>query len=149
MAIIYFTISGSGGSSTLEGRIGSFVLLTAGADDDTYKYGIDLDDQDVVAEAGTYVELSCGRFCCGALGGVIEGGVMSIKDFLASLDFPLGVLGELLLGPPNFVLGEFSDISGDADRCLLGGVVSTFVVAFVIVASTLSYHENGDGVRRR
>ncbi len=137
---MYFTISGSGGSSTFEGRIGSFVLLTAGADDDTYKYGIDLDDQDVVAEAGTYVVLSCGRFCCGALGGVIEGGVISIKDFLASLVFPLGVLGELLLGPPNLFLGEFSEISGDADRCLRGGVVSTFVVAFVIVTSTLSYH---------
>ena len=80
---------------------------------------------------------------------MIEGGVRSIRDFLASLVFPLGVLGELLLWPPNLVLGEFSDISGDADRCLLGGVVSTFVVAFVIVASVLSYHENGDGVRRR
>ena len=114
---------------------------------------MDLEDQDVVAEAGTYVVLGCGRFCCGALGGVIEGGVMSIKDFLASLVFPLGVLGELLLGPPpvpaNLFLGECSDISGDADRCLLGGVVSTFVVVFVIVAPTLSYHEKGDGVRRR
>ena len=137
---MYFTISGSGGSSTFEGRIGSFVLLTAGADDDTYKYGIDLDDQDVVAEAGTYVVLSCGRFCCGALGGVIEGGVISIKDFLASLVFPLGVLGELLLGPPNLFLGEFSEISWDADRCLRGGVVSTFVVVFVIVTPTSSYH---------
>ncbi len=75
-------------------------------------------------------------------------GDKSIRDLWASLDFLFGVLGELLL-VPNLVLGEFSDISGEADRCLLGRVESTFVVAFVIVTSVSSYHWNGDGVRRR
>ncbi len=50
---------------------------------------------------------------------MIEGGVISIKDFLASLDFPFGVLGEEPLGPPNLFLGEgdeVKEINGDDDR---------------------------------
>ncbi len=76
----------------------------------------------------------------------------SIKDFRASLVFPLGVLGELLRGPPNLFLGEDkvdNEISGDADRCLRVDVVATFVVVFAIVTSSSSKRNNGDGVRRR
>jgi len=68
---------------------------------------------------------------------VIEGGVRSIKDFLASLDFPFGVLGEEPLGPPNLFLGDEvtdNEISGDDDRLRLG-VIATFVVVVGIASS--------------
>ena len=71
---------------------------------------------------------------------MIEGGVMSIKDFLASLDL-FGVLGEEPLGPPNLFLGDDgtvdNDINGDTERKRRGDVVTVVdVVVFTISSSS-------------
>jgi len=71
---------------------------------------------------------------------VIEGGVMSIRDFLASLDL-FGVLGEEPLGPPNLFLGDDgtvdNDINGDTERKRRGDVVTVVdVVVFTISSSS-------------
>ena len=71
---------------------------------------------------------------------MIEGGVMSIRDFLASLDL-FGVLGEEPLGPPNLFLGDDgtvdNDINGDTERKRRGDVVTVVdVVVFTISSSS-------------
>ncbi len=71
---------------------------------------------------------------------MIEGGVMSIRDFLASLDL-FGVLGEEPLGPPNLFLGDdgtvANDINGDTERKRRGDVVTVVdVVVFTISSSS-------------
>ncbi len=72
---------------------------------------------------------------------MIEGGVRSIKDFLASLVLPFGVLGEGNLGPLNLFFGDDgmvdNDIIGDADRKRRADVVTAVdVVVFTISSSS-------------
>ena len=72
---------------------------------------------------------------------MIEGGVRSIKDFLASLDLPFGVLGEGNLGPLNLFLGDDgtvdNDIIGDTERKRRDDVVTVVdVVVFAISSSS-------------
>ena len=108
---------------------------------------------------------------------MIEGGVRSIKVFLASLILPFGVLGEGSLGPNLFlgddgmvdseIIGETdrrrrvdvvtvvvfaissssSRIKGDDDRRRCG-VVVTIIVFVDITVSSSSRRINGDGARR-
>ena len=81
---------------------------------------------------------------------MIEGGVRSIKDFLASLDLPFGVLGEGNLGPLNLFLGDDgtvdNDIIGDTERKRRGDVV-TVVDVVVFAISTSSKRIKGDDDR--
>ena len=81
---------------------------------------------------------------------MIEGGVKSIKDFLASLDFPFGVLGEKPLGPPNLFLGDDgmvdNEIIGETDRKRRGDVV-TVVDVVVFTVSSSSKRIRGDDDR--
>ena len=81
---------------------------------------------------------------------MIEGGVRSIKDFLASLDFPFGVLGEEPLGPPNLFLGDDGtvdkEINGDNERKRRGDVV-TMVDVVVFAISSSSNRIKGDDDR--
>ncbi len=73
----------------------------------------------------------------GTADGVIEGGARSIKDSLASLDFPLGLLGEKLLDPINLFLengAADNEISGDDDRIRIG-VVASFLVVVGLASS--------------
>jgi hypothetical protein len=85
----------------------------------------------------------------GAGGGVIEGGVRSIKDFLASLILPFGVLGEGNLGP-NLFLGDDgmvdSEIIGETDRKRRVDVV-TVVGVVVFTVSSSSKQIRGDDDR--
>ena len=81
---------------------------------------------------------------------MIEGGVRSIKDFFASLDFPFGVLGEEPLGPPNLFLGDEgtvdNEINGDDERKRRGDVV-TIADVVVLAFSSSSSRINGDDDR--
>ena len=80
---------------------------------------------------------------------MIEGGVRSIKDFFASLDFPLGVLGEEPLGPPNLFLGDDgtvdNEINGDKERKRRGDVAAIVDVVVFAISSSSSRINGDDG----
>ena len=125
-------------------RAESLLLFTSGAADEMYWYGDALDDQFVTADVEKHDNASAhiGRFRLGAAGGVIGGDARSIKDSLASLDFPLGLLGEKLLGPLNSFLkngAADNEIGGDDDRFRIG-----VVVPFVIVVGLASGDDDDD-----
>ena len=124
-------------------RATGFLLFLSDVTDEINWYGKDLDDHDVSADV-TYedVFVRFGQFRLGAAGEVIGGDARSIKDSLASLDFPLGLLGEKLLGPLNSFLengAADNEISGDDDRFRIG-----VVVPFVIVVGLASGDDDDD-----
>ena len=81
----------------------------------------------------------------------MEGGVRSIKVFLASLILPFGVLGEGSLGP-NLFLGDDgmvdSEIIGETDRKRRFDVVTVVGVVLFTISSS-SRRIKGDDDRRR
>ena len=113
-------------------RATGFLLFLSVVTDEMNWYGKDFDDHDVSADV-TYedVFVRFGQSRLGTAEGVIGGDARSIKDSLASLGFPLGLLGEKLLGPLNSFLkngAADNEIDGDDDRFRIGVVISFAVV---------------------